>query len=187
MRVLIADDEAVIRLGLRTMLQDAGHEIVGAATTGSAAVALAVSAHPDVIILDIKMPDMDGLEAARQIMAKRPTAIVMLTAYSEGALIEKAKGAAVFGYLVKPVKEDMLGPALELAAARFQEWETLRTEVANLQESLETRDLVDEAKRKLIDKEGLTERQAFLRIHHRSRERRLTMKKVAEEILKRYK
>ena len=100
--------------------------------------------------------------------------------------IEQARGAALFGYQVKPVKEDMLGPALEHAAARFQEWDTLRAEVANLQESLETRDLVDEAKRKLIDKVGLTERLAFLRIHHRSRERRLPTKQVAEEILKRY-
>jgi AmiR/NasT family two-component response regulator len=186
MRVLIADDEAVIRLGLRTMLQDAGHEVVGAASTGTAAVALAVSTRPDAIVLDIKMSEMDGLEAARQIMAKRPAAIVMLTAYSERALIEQAKGAAVFGYLVKPVKEDLLGPTLELAAARFQEWQTLRAEVADLQDSLETRDLVDEAKRKLIEREGLTERQAFLRIHHRSRERRVPMRTVAEELLKKY-
>ena len=186
MRVLIADDEAVIRLGLRTMLQDAGHEIVGAATTGASAVSLAESTRPDVIILDIKMPDGDGLEAARQIMARRPTPIVMLTAYSDRALVDEAKGAAVFGYLVKPVKEDMLSPTLELAAARFQEWEALRDEVAGLQESLETRDLVDEAKRKLIEKEGLTERQAFLRIHHRSRERRIPMKAVAQEILRKY-
>jgi response regulator NasT len=97
---------------------------------------------------------MDGLEAARQVLARRPTAIVMLTACSERALIEQAKGAAVFGYLVKPVKEDLPAPTFELAAARFQEWQTLNAVVATLQESLETRDLVDEAKRKLNNREG---------------------------------
>ena len=185
MRILIADDEAVIRLGLRAMLQDAGHEVVGTASNGRTAVAQAEATRPDVIVLDIKMPDLDGLDAARQIMAQCPTAIVMLTAYSERALIDRAKAAPVFAYLVKPIKEEMLGPTLELAVARYAEWQELRAEVANLQDSLETRDIVEEAKRLLIARDGLSERQAFLQIHHRSRERRVPMRQVAEEVLER--
>src|SRR5437763_14532631 len=114
MRIVLADDEAVIRLGLRAMLHDAGFEVVGTAANGQAAVLLAESTRPDVVILDIKMPELDGLEAARRIMAQSPAAIVMLTAYSERSLIEQAKAAAVFAYLVKPVKEEMLAPTLEL-------------------------------------------------------------------------
>ncbi len=183
MRVLVADDEAMIRMGLRAMLKDAGHEVVGTATNGRDAIALARTAKPDVVILDIKMPEMDGLEAAQQIMASQPTAIVMLTAYSQRELVERANAAAVFAYLVKPVKEELLAPTLELARARFDEWRELRAEVAGLQESLEARDVVDRAKHMLMEREGLSERQAFLRIHHRSRERRLPMRTVAEEIL----
>ncbi len=187
MRVLIADDEAMIRMGLRAMLNDAGHEVVGTATNGGDAVRLAQSLKPDAIILDIKMPEMDGLVAARQIMAQQPTAIVMLTAYSQRELVEQAKAAAVFAYLVKPVKEEMLAPTLELARARFEEWQQLRDEVADVQESLEARDIVEQAKRVLMQQAGLSERQAFLKIHHRSRERRAPMRKVAEEILRRVK
>jgi response regulator NasT len=185
MRILIADDEAVIRLGLRAMLQDAGHEVVGTASNGRTAVAQAEATRPDVIVLDIKMPELDGLDAARQIMVQCPTAIVMLTAYSERVLIERAKAAPVFAYLVKPIKEEMLGPTLELAVARYTEWQELRAEVADLQDSLETRDIVEEAKRLLIARDGLSERQAFLKIHHRSRERRVPMRQVAEEVLSR--
>ena len=183
MRILIADDEAVIRLGLRAMLTEAGHEVVGAATNGKTAVSMAQSAKPDVIVLDIKMPEMDGLEAARQIMATQPTAIVMLTAYSERALIEQAKHAAVFAYLVKPVKEEMLAPTLELAAARFKEWQELRAEADSLQESLKARDLVDKAKQLLMRQADLSERQAYLQIHRKARAQRIPMWRVAEEIL----
>jgi two-component system, response regulator PdtaR len=185
MRILIADDEAVIRLGLRAMLQDAGHEVVGTASNGRSALAQAETTRPDVIVLDIKMPDLDGLDAARQIMLQCPTAIVMLTAYSERVLIDRAKAAPVFAYLVKPIKEEMLGPTLELAVARYREWQELRAEVADLQTSLETRDIVEEAKRLLMTRDGLSERQAFLQIHHRSRERRVPMRQVAEEVLER--
>ncbi|MCA1553118.1 MAG: response regulator [Chloroflexi bacterium] len=184
MRVLIADDEAMIRMGLRAMLSEAGHEVVGAAADGSAALTLAHQLLPDIIILDIKMPQLDGLETARRIMAEQPTPIVMLTAFSQRDLIEQAKAAAVFAYLVKPVKEELLAPTLELARARFEEWQQLRQEVADLQESLETRDLVERAKRVVMQRDGLSEREAFLSIHHRSRERRVPMRMIAEEILK---
>src|SRR5262245_59985758 len=120
MRVLIADDEAMIRMGLRAMLEEVGHEVVGAATNGKSAVMLAQRTKPDLAILDIKMPELDGLEAARQIMVQRPLAIVMLTAYSQRESIEQAKAASVFAYLVKPVKEELLASTLELALARFK-------------------------------------------------------------------
>jgi AmiR/NasT family two-component response regulator len=183
MRVLIADDEAIIRIGLRTILIEAGHDVVGTATNGRAALALAQELRPDAVILDIKMPEMDGLTAARQIMDSQPTAIVLLTAYSDRALVEQARNAAVFAYLVKPVKEEMLGPTLELAAARFAEWKELRDEVASLQESFETRDRVEEAKRRLMQSDGINERQAYLKIQQAARARRVGMRKVADEIL----
>lgn len=184
MRILIADDEAMIRLGLRAMLEDAGHSVVGAVTDGKAALALATSTKPDLIILDIKMPGMDGLEAARQIMAQRPTPIVMLTAYSQRELIEQAKAAAVFAYLVKPLKEELLAPTLELAVSRFREWKALQREARDLQESLEARDIVERAKRTLMEHAHLTERQAYLKIQRTSRTRRVTMRTVAEKILR---
>jgi AmiR/NasT family two-component response regulator len=187
MRVLLADDEAVIRMGMRAMLEDAGHLIVGAATNGKTAVELARTVNPDIVILDIKMPVMDGLEAARQIMTERPMPIVMLTAYSQRDLIEQAKAASVFAYLVKPVKEELLAPTLDLARKRFSEWKKLRQEVQDLQKSLEAREVIERAKRQLMEREHLTEHQAFLKIHRQSRSRRVPMQKVAEEILKKKK
>jgi AmiR/NasT family two-component response regulator len=185
MRVLIADDEAVIRMGLRAMLEEAGHVVVATAADGQSAVAMAHTASPDLIILDIKMNEMDGLEAARQIMLHRPTPIVMLTAYSQRALVEQAKAASVFAYLVKPVKEELLAPTLELAVMRFKEWQRLRQEVKDLQESLEVRDLVDRAKHALMEREHLTERQAYMKLHRQSRTRRVPMQQVAEQVLRR--
>ncbi len=184
MRVLIADDEAVIRMGLRAMLEEAGHVVVAAATDGQSAIAMAHSAGPDLAILDIKMNGMDGLEAARRIMLSRPTPIVMLTAYSQRALVEQAKAASVFAYLVKPVKEELLAPTLELAVRRFKEWQRLRKQVQDLQQSLEVRDLVERAKRVLMERDHLTEQQAYLRLHRQSRARRVPMQKVAEQILR---
>ncbi len=184
MRVLLADDEGVIRMGLRAMLEDAGHQVVAAATNGRMAVELANTSKPDLAILDIKMPELDGLETARQIMLQCPMPIVMLTAYSQRELVEQAKAASVFAYLVKPVKEELLGPTLELAVTRFQEWKALKREVQDLQGSLEARDLVERAKRVLVEQEHLTEREAYLKIQRVSRSKRQPMHKVAEEVLK---
>ncbi|MBI3734568.1 MAG: response regulator, partial [Chloroflexi bacterium] len=169
MRILLADDEAVIRLGLRAMLEDAGHQVVGTAPNGRVAVELAQSTQPDAVILDIKMPVLDGLTAARQIMAHRPTAIVILTAFNQPDFVEQANDASVFAYLVKPIKEERLTPTLEIAVSRFAEWQEIRAQVQSLQESLEARDLIEQAKRVLMQSDGLTERQAFLKIHHQSR------------------
>jgi AmiR/NasT family two-component response regulator len=184
MRLLIADDEAVIRMGLRAMLEDAGHQVVGAATNGRSAVVLSEIEKPDLILMDIKMPELDGLQAARQIMDKRPTPIVMLTAYSQRELVERAKAASVFAYLVKPVKEDMLEPTLQLAVLRFRQWKMLRQEAQDLQASLVARDQVEQAKRVLMEREGLSEKEAFLKIRHQSRARRATMEKTAQAILR---
>src|SRR5581483_4721812 len=140
---------------------------------------------PDVVLLDIKMPGMDRLEAARRIMQERPTPIVMLTAYSQRELVREARDASVFGYLVKPVKEELLDATLDLALTRFKQWQKLQGQVKDLQQSLEARQVVEQAKRVLMDTQHLTEQQAFNRIHRTSRSRRVTMQQVAQEILDR--
>lgn len=183
LRVLIADDEAIIRMGLRTMLEEMGHRVVGMATDGPSAVKLAAKEKPDLAILDIKMPDMDGLEVAEAITAKRRIPILMLTAYSDRDLVERATKLAVLAYLVKPVKEADLGLAIELAMARFGEWQALEREVVDLKEALATREVVDQAKKVLRQRNGLTEHEAFLSIQRRSRNSRRSMREVAEAIL----
>lgn len=185
MRVLIADDEAVIRMGLRTMLEDKGHKVVAAATDGASAIEMMRTERPDVILLDIKMPGMDGLTAARKIMQERPTPVVMLTAYSQRELVNEAREASVFGYLVKPVKEELLDATLDLAVTRFKEWQKLQRQVHDLTKSLEAREVVDRAKQVLMEQQDLTEQQAFNKIHRTSRSRRVTMQQVAQEILER--
>lgn len=185
MRVLIADDEAVIRMGLRTMLEDKGHKVVAAATDGASAIEMMRTERPDVILLDIKMPGMDGLTAARKIMQERPTPVVMLTAYSQRELVNEAREASVFGYLVKPVKEELLDATLDLAVTRFKEWQKLQRQVHDLTKSLEAREVVDRAKQVLMEQQDLTEQQAFNKIHRTSRSRRVTMQQVAQEILDR--
>jgi AmiR/NasT family two-component response regulator len=183
LRVLIADDEAIIRLGLRTMLEEMGHRVVGMATDGPSAVRLAAKEEPDLAILDIKMPDMDGLEVAETITAKRRIPIFMLTAYSDPELVERATKLAVLAYLVKPVKGTDLDLAIELAMARFEEWQALEREATDLKEALATRKVVGRAKEVLMQRDGLTEHEAFLSIQRRSRNSRKTMREVAEAIL----
>ena len=183
LRVLIADDEAIIRLGLRTMFEEMGHRVVGMATDGPSAVRLAAKEKPDLAILDIKMPDMDGLEVAEAITAKRRIPILMLTAYSDRELVERATRLAVLAYLVKPVKEADLGLAIELAMARFEEWQALEQEAADLKEALAMREAVGRAKEILMQRHGLTEHEAFLSIQCRSRNSQRTMREVAETIL----
>jgi response regulator NasT len=180
---LIADDEAIIRMGLRTMLEEMGHQVVGVATDGPSAVKLAAREKPDLAILDVKMPDMDGLEVAETITAKRRIPILMLTAYSDRELVDRATKLAVLAYLIKPVKETDLGLVIELAMARFEEWQALEQEAADLKEALATREVVHRAKEILMKRDGLTEHEAFLSIQRRSRNSRRTMREVAEAIL----
>jgi AmiR/NasT family two-component response regulator len=184
MRILIADDEALTRMGLRTMLRALGHTLVGAAADGIMALKLVNETRPDLAVLDIKMPGMDGLAVAEAIGKQCPVPVVMLTAYSERELVQQAAATdTVQAYLVKPIREADLAPALELAVARFGEWQALQQEAASRQEALATREVVAQAKSVLMEHEGLGEREAFLEIQHRARRERRSMRQVAEEIL----
>ncbi len=181
MRILIADDEAIIRLGLKAMLEEMGHEVVASAADGAAALALARSTRPDLAILDIKMPVLDGLAAAEAIAAERPVAIVILSAYSDRELVERAASLAVHAYLVKPIRPAELAPTLEVARQRFEEVQALRQEAAGLEEALAARAAVEQAKRRLMAG-GLSEAEAFHAIQAQARRERRSMRQVAEEL-----
>lgn len=182
-RVIIADDESIIRMDLREMLTNLGYLVVGEAVDGRSAVNLARELKPDVAILDIKMPDMDGIEAARILTEEKIAPVVLLTAYSQRDLVERAKEAGVVGYITKPMRESDLTPAIEVAMARFSEFRALEKEVGDLKKALETRKLVDRAKGILMDAQGLTEAEAFRKIQKMSMNKRRPMKDVAEAII----
>ncbi len=182
-RIIIADDESLIRMDLREMLLNLDYLVVGEVGDGRSAVNLARELKPDVVIMDIKMPDMDGIEAAKILTEERIAPVILLTAYSQKDLVERAKEAGVVGYMVKPFRESDLVPAIEVALARFKEFETLHKEVQDLQVALETRKLVDRAKGILMDSQGLSEAEAFRRIQKMSMNTRKPMKEVAEAII----
>ncbi len=182
-RVIIADDESIIRMDLREMLTNLGYLVVGEAGDGRSAVNLARELKPDVVIMDIKMPDMDGIDAAKILIEERVAPVLLLTAYSQQELIERAKEAGVVGYIIKPFRESDLAPAIEVAIARFAEFRALEKEVGDLKLALETRKLVDRAKGILMDTQGLTEAQAFRKIQKMSMNTRKPMKEVAEAII----
>jgi response regulator NasT len=183
LKILVADDESIIRLGLRTMLTELGHEVV-LASNGREALEFVRTARPDLALLDIQMPLTDGLEAAKVIARKHPMPILMLTAFSEQDLIERAAQLPIQGYLVKPVNERDLAAAIQVAVARFEETQALAREKAELQDSLEARKVVDRAKAALM-KDGLTEEEAYLTIQSKAREERISMRKAADAILSR--
>ncbi len=183
MRVLIADDEAIIRLGLKAMLEEIGHEVVAAAPDGPTAVRLARSSQPDLVILDIKMPGLDGLAAAEAITAERAVPIVILSAYSDRDLVERAASLAVHAYLVKPIRPTELAPTLEIALGRFEESQALRREAQDLQQAMRARIVISDAKRVLMKRQGLSEAEAFRLIQERARQERRSMQEVGEEIL----
>src|SRR5918998_4679175 len=182
-RVLIAEDETIIRLDLAEMLARAGFEICGEAREGMEAVELARSEQPDVAVLDVKMPRLDGIEAARRILDERPIPIVMLTAYGQAELVSRAVEAGGFGYLVKPFREGDLLPAMEAARARHAELEALREEAESLAEALATRKVVERAKGLLMEREGLSEQDAFARLRRASQVSGRPMKVVAEALV----
>ena len=182
-RVIIADDESIIRMDLREMLTNLGYLVVGEAGDGRSVVNLARELKPDVAIFDIKMPGMDGIEAARILTEEKIAPVVLLTAYSQHDLVERAKGAGVVGYITKPMRESDLTPAIEVAIARFSEFRALEKEVGDLKQALETRKLVDRAKGILMDTQGLTEAEAFRRIQKMSMNKRRPMKDVAEAVI----
>jgi two-component system, response regulator PdtaR len=182
-RVLIAEDEALIRMDLAEMLRDEGYDIVGEAGDGQEAVELAEQHKPDLVIMDVKMPRRDGIDAASEIASKRIAPIVVLTAFSQRDLVERARDAGAMAYLVKPFTISDLIPAIELAVSRFAEITELEREVATLSDRLETRKIVERAKGLLQVKQGMTEPEAFKWIQRAAMDRRTSMKRVAEVVL----
>lgn len=181
LKILVAEDEAIIRLGLRTMLTEMGHEVLLAAN-GREALQIVRTASPDLALLDIQMPLTDGLEAAKTIARKFPMPILILTAYSQQDLIERAAQLPIQGYLVKPVNEKDLAAAIEVALARFDEAQALARENAELRDNLEARKLVERAKGALM-KSGMNEEEAYLALQRRAREARISMRAAAEAVL----
>ncbi len=182
-RVVIADDESIIRLDLGEMLTNLGYEVVGEGSDGAIAVELAHRLRPDLVIMDIKMPTMDGIAAAHELTRARIAPVLLLTAYSEQHLVERAREAGVIAYLVKPFREAELLPSIEIALARFAEFQTVEQEVSSLKEALETRKLIEQAKGILMETQGIKESEAFHRIRKASMDTRTSMREIAEAIL----
>jgi two-component system, response regulator PdtaR len=183
LRILVADDESIRLLSLRKQLAALGHVVVAEASTGDEAVALAASALPDLAILDIKMPVMDGIEAAEKITQARPIPIILLTAYDEAQLVERAAEANISAYLMKPVSEEDLLPAITLALTRFRQFQALRQEVADLREALDARKTIERAKGILMRRLNLTEEEAFRRLQKQSQDSNRKLAQVAEAIV----
>jgi AmiR/NasT family two-component response regulator len=183
MRILVAEDETIIRLDLKDLLERAGHDVCAEARDGEEAVALARSEQPDLAILDVKMPRLDGIEAARKIQDERSIPIVMLTAYGQDELVSRAAEAGVFGYLVKPFREQDLLPAIQTARARHEEMRAVREEAETLAEALAARKVIERAKGLLMAKEQLTEEQAFGRLRRASQVSQRPLKVIAEAVV----
>ncbi len=182
-RVVIAEDEAIIRLDLRETLEEEGYEVVAETGRGDEAVELVREHRPDVAILDIKMPGLDGLSAAREIAGERRAAVLILTAFSQRDLIERARDAGALAYLVKPFQKSDLFPAIEVALGRFRELKALHDQATSLSEQLETRKVVDRAKGQLMDANGLSEAAAFGFIQKTAMTERQTMRDIARRVL----
>ena len=182
--VLIAEDEAIIRLDLKEMLEEEGFDVVGEASDGEAAIDLARERRPSLVIMDIKMPGLDGLSAAERIVEEGLSAVLILTAFSQKDLVRRAAEAGAMGYLVKPFQKSDLLPAIEVALARRAELVALKEEAGELADRLETRKLVDRAKGRLMDEEGLSEAEAFRTIQKRAMDERTSMRAVASDLLK---
>ena len=183
MKVLIAEDETLIRLDLRGMLENAGLEVCGEAKNGVEAVELAATTAPDVAVLDVKMPRLDGIEAARKILDERPMPIVLVSAFTEQSLVRRAAEAGVYGYLAKPFREEDLLPAIATARARFDQLAAVREEAESLSEALAARKLIERAKGLLMESQGLNEQDAFARLRRASQVSGRPMRVIAEAII----
>ena len=182
-RIVIAEDEAIIRLDLKEMLEEEGLSVVGEASDGEAAIRLAREQSPDLVIMDIKMPGMDGLAAAEAIIGEGLGAVLILTAFSQKDLVQRAAEAGAMGYLVKPFQKSALMPAIEVALARHAELAAIKKEVKQKDEQLEARKIIDRAKGRLMDSQGMTEAEAFRHLQKRAMDERRSMREVAQEIL----
>jgi AmiR/NasT family two-component response regulator len=182
-RVVIAEDEAIIRLDLKETLEEEGYEVVGETGRGDEAVKLVRELEPDLAILDIKMPGLDGLAAAREIAGERRAAVLILTAFSQRDLIEQARDAGALAYLVKPFERSELVPAVEVALGRFREIQALHDQTASLEEQLETRKIVDRAKGKLMDEFGMNESEAFSFLQKRAMAERVKMRDTGQRVI----
>lgn len=184
LRIVIADNESLIRLDIREMLEDAGHEVVGEAVNGRRAVELTRQHRPDLVLMDIKMPEMDGITAAGKIYADKIAPVILLTAFSQPDIVDKAKDSGVLGYLVKPVQESQLFPAMEIALSRWQEMQGLEDELEKLKDSLETRKMVDRAKGIIMAAHKLGEQEAYRRMQQYAMQKRVSLKDVAQSIIR---
>ncbi len=182
-RILIAEDNDLVSLTLEEQLKGLGYDVIGIARSGAEAVSLAARLKPDLIMMDIRMPEMEGTEAAARIRDQSPIPIIMLTAYADKETIKKAEAAGALAYLVKPVNENELPPAINIAMARFKEIQGLRNQVDELEESLEARKVIERAKGILMQRLGLNERDAYERLRQRARDKRAKMKDIAQAII----
>jgi len=183
LRLVIADDESIIRMNLRETLVGLGYLVVGDAGDGVSAIHLARELRPDLVIMDIKMPKLDGIAAAKVLTEEKIAPVLLLTAYSDRELVERARDAGVVNYIVKPFREAELLPAIEIALARFAEFNSMATELGDLKDTMETRKLVERAKGVLMDTQGLKEQDAFRKIQQLSMNTRKTMREIAQAIL----
>jgi AmiR/NasT family two-component response regulator len=183
MRILVAEDETIIRLDLRGLLERAGYEVVAEARDGEEAVALAREHKPDLAVMDVKMPRLDGIEAARRILEERPLPIVMLTAFDQRELVERAAEAGVYGYLVKPFREQDIVPAIELAKARYEELVAVRADADSLTQALADRKVIERAKGLLMEKEKLSEADAFARLRKASQVSGRPLRVIADAVI----
>lgn len=183
LRILICEDETLIRLDLRALVEGAGFVVAGEARDGAEAVAQAAATEPDLILMDVKMPELDGISAARQILAERPVPIVMVTAFSDQELVRSAAEAGAFGYLVKPFRGDDLLPAIETARARHDELEELRRRGDSLATALETRKVIDRAKGLLMTHHGIPEQEAYARLRTASQNTGKPIRQLAEALI----
>ena len=183
LKVLLADDEALIRLDVREMLTDAGHTVVAEAKNGDEAIKLVRELKPDFVIMDVKMPGSGGINASKVIVEEQLAPVLLLTAYSQDDIVSKANSAGVLAYLVKPIREEQLFPAMEIAYSRFKEIKALGLELESLKSSLATRKLLDRAKGILMDAHGFTEAEAYRKMQQYSMNQRMTIKELAETII----
>lgn len=184
MRVLVVDDESLIRMDIVEMLEDVGHEVVAEGENGEQAIELAREYSPDIIIMDVKMPVMDGISAAKVIGDEEIAPVLLLTAFSQNDIVDKANDAGVIAYLVKPIREEQLLPAMSVAVQRFRDLKKLNLELEKLQDSLETRKLLDRAKGILMTAHGLNEQEAYRRMQQYSMSKRISLKELAGMIIK---